>query len=139
MRRHRARRARAAGRPHRKVKISAVIIRMIEPYAPDDLGFDEYRVLIAVCKAAWNLTVLEQFADCTLPKVRDAIERVREIAAGIGRPALLDELQQRKISLFPDDRRFIVNVTVEPLESGSRYVTAASIVFDPTPDSGGLP
>ena len=138
MRRHRVLRARAAGRSHGKIKMSAAIIRMIEPYAPDDLGFDEYRVLIEACRAAWNLTVLERFADCTRPKVRGAIERVREIAAGIGRPSLLDELQQRKISLFPEDRRFIVNITVEPSESGSRQVTAASIVFEPTHGSGGI-
>lgn len=110
--------------------MSAAIIRMIEPYAPDALELDQYLVLIEVCKCAWNMTVLKQFADCTLPNVRRNLEKVRETVARMGAAALLEELQQRKISLFPDDRRFIVKTFVEPLESGARRVTAASTVFD---------
>ena len=110
--------------------MSAAIIRMIEPYTPDALELDKYLVLIEVCKSAWNMAVLKQFADCPLPNVRRNLEKVRETVAGIGAAALLEELQQRKISLFPEDRRFIVKTVVEPLESGARRVTAASTVFD---------
>lgn len=130
LRRHQARRARMAGTVRREIKMSAAIIRMIEPYAPDALELDKYLALIEVCKVAWNSTVLKQFADCSLPNVRRNLEKVRETVAGMGAVALLEELQQRKTSLFPEDRRFIVETVVEPLESGARRVTAASTVFD---------
>ena len=130
LRRRRARLARAARTAPGEIKISAAIIRMIEPYSPEDLELDRHRVLVTACAAAWNMAVLEQCADRDRPMVWSALEKVRNSGDRIGATALLEELKKRKMLLFPDDRRFIVGSNLELLKSGDRYLTAASTPLD---------
>ena len=61
-RRHRSRLARPDSTPRRQIKMSAAIIRMIEPYDLEDLELDQHRILIKACTLAWNMAVVEQFA-----------------------------------------------------------------------------
>ena len=112
--------------------MSVAITRMIEPYAPEELELAEHRVLITACTTAWNMAVLEQGPDRDRPKVRATLERVRESAERIGGIALLEELKQRKILLFPEDLRFILDTKLQPLASGRRYLTATSLTRDTT-------
>lgn len=99
---------------------------MIEPYDPADLELEKYRFLIKACTLAWNMAVVEQFADHGRPQVRDKLARMRARVARTGFDSLLRELQERKVSLFPEDRRFIVETAVQPLESGRRRITVGS-------------
>ena len=129
-RRHRLRLARPNGTPRGQIKISAAIIRMMEPYDPEDLELDQYRILVRACTLAWNMAVVEQFADRSRPQVRDTLARTHAKAARSGIDSLLKELQERKVLLFPEDRRFIIETVVQPLGSGQRRLLAGSTPLD---------
>ena len=107
-----------------------VIERMLEPFDPIDLDIDRHRLLITVCATAWNLAVLEHHAGGDEPKLRSAIEEVRASSERIGMTALIEDLKKRKMMLFPDDRRFIVETSLKPLKRGDRDLTVSIMTLD---------
>jgi hypothetical protein len=103
-------------------KVSDALSALIDPFKYDDFGLAEYDKLLTLGAAAWNIALLPE------PK---ASESLREIAhkfcSSTGRSAdavrtadsdlhgfesLARELINRKIALFPRDRRFIAHVEV---------------------------
>ena len=80
-----------------------------------------------MCALAWNLEVMECHARHTRPTLRSAVENAAAAADRIGATSVIDELKKRKSLLFPDDRRLIVDTSLQPMEEeGKRYLTVAS-------------
>ena len=129
-RRHRARLARAAGTSRKPIKLSAAIERIIEPYVDEDLAIDMHRSLIVACAAAWNLSVIAHEANRDPSKAGDVLEQAWADVDRAGATVVVEELKRRKTLLFPDDRRFIVNASLQPLSDGGWYLNVASTLLD---------
>ena len=129
-RRHRARLARVAGTSREPIKMSVAIERIIEPYVDANLSIRGHRNLIAACAAAWNLTVIEHQANRDPSQAGGVLEQAWADVERIGATVVVEELKRRKTLLFPDDRRYIVNTSMQPLRDGGWYLNVASMLLD---------
>ena len=103
---------------------------MMEPFDHEEMKLGAHRILVEVCVMAWNLSVLEHHGGTIEPRVQHAIERTLTAADRIGAAAAIEELKKRKTLLFPDDRRVIVESSLQPARRGGRYLTMTSITLD---------
>ena len=110
--------------------MSAAIERIIEPYVDGNLPIHVHRNLIAACAAAWNLTVIEHQANRDPSQAGDVLEQAWADVERAGATAVVEELKRRKTLLFPDDRRYIVNASLQALSDGGWYLNVASTLLD---------
>lgn len=129
-RRHRARLAQAAGKSREPMKLSGAIERIIEPYVDEGLSIRAHRNLVALCAAAWNLSVIEYRANRDPSAEGDALERARADVERLGATVAVKELKRRKTLLFPDDRRYVLSTDLRPLRDGGRYLHVTSTVLE---------
>jgi hypothetical protein len=103
-------------------KVSDALSQLIEPFKYEDFGLAEYRKLVALGAAAWNIALLPE------PKASEVLQEMAHglcsSAHGSSNPVrtsdsdvhvvetLVRDLIKRKTELFPHDRRFIGNVEV---------------------------
>lgn len=107
-----------------KVTISPSLVELIDPYTDDDTSFEELRILVSAGALAWNLARLPQAAR------EEGLEQIMlEIDDETGElfVTLIEELTERKLSLFPDDPRIITGWDVRK-KNGQHFVSAAAIV-----------
>jgi hypothetical protein len=91
-------------------KLSAQILDLIEPYKSLATTSDAFEKLVVLGVVAWNAALLEGEERQALMEA--SVKAVVDTAGPQTRPdtqASLDRLLQRKLSLFPDDRRYIVD------------------------------
>jgi hypothetical protein len=112
-------------------KISQALVSMMEDEIPDDAPLEEYRSCLDFVVIAWNLSLVgpQQMADA-----------IGKIVAGFNRDAiqeftqLIQHLIDKKLLIFPNDRRFIVSHEVFE-ENNSFRISAAAL----SPDSQSKP
>lgn len=108
---------------------SVVLWELIQPYAEEATSLEKYRKLVAFGEVAWNWAVEPDL----YPH-----ERIKDIfrQAGMSSDDLdgayqaLNELKERKMRLFPEDRRLIVNTEVHVQDDGSYYLAAAAVAYE---------
>ena len=64
---------------------------------------------------AWNLSVIERLAHQS--DKADLLETARADVERLGPTVVVEELKKRKTALFPDDHRYIVDSSLEPLKA----------------------
>src|SRR5258705_8939873 len=103
-------------------KISASLYTLVEPYLDGDESLQQVQVLVGLCVLAWNI------ANTQGTKREGLLRETMEEFRGKGIEALeglIGKLTQRKIDLFPDDRRLVVSWEVRE-DRGRFYISAAS-------------
>lgn len=105
-------------------KISDGLAALIQPYTYDDMEIEARRKLVCLGVMAWNYAV----APATLS--RERIFSAPE-STGAAEPErlfqLIEELAQRKLRDFADDRRLILDAELRELSDGSFYIAAAAV------------
>ena len=105
--------------------------RMIAPYLGDGIAIDAHRALVTACALAWNLTILERYYESLCAsQVRSGLDEVWASMGLTSGKAVLEELKRRKTELFPDDRRFIIQTMLDPMNADWRHLQVASVTLD---------
>lgn len=103
-------------------KISDALAELIQPYSYDDMDIEASRKLVCLGVLAWNGAVAPDTVS------REEIRRSLE-SSGTPQPESIDriieEMMQRKMQLFPDDLRLIVDAELREQNDGSFYLVAA--------------
>ena len=99
--------------PPGEIKMSDALGQVIAPYTGDAETLDAYRKLVTMGAMAWNNTLLPpegQAAGFAAIDKLDMASAEKEVMKD-----LMRTLMERKLALFPDVRRFIVNFEVSDL------------------------
>jgi hypothetical protein len=104
-------------------KMSEVLIELAEPYRKDTQSYEEYKMLISIAAAAWNLAIIKK--KIGLVAYEEALNELSKTAT-IDYLDLLNALMVRKEAVFPNDLRILANQQV--INTGNEYqVLAASL------------
>lgn len=104
-------------------KLSARLVLMITPYRTNDMDLDDVRSLIAVAATGWNLALFpERDREEALGRALASLP----LEAGLSTRHLVLEMAARKMTLFPDDDRFVAHQKVIE-ERGHFRVLAGSL------------
>jgi hypothetical protein len=109
---------RAPGGP----RISDALAELIRPYSYDDMGVEACRKLACLGVLAWNRAVAPEMV---------SREQILNSLEGSGTPEpeaidrIIEDMTQRKLKLFPNDLRLIVDAEVREQDDGSFYLVAA--------------
>lgn len=105
-------------------KISVALSDLIEPYVAHDLTIEEFRSIVGVGTFAWNLAVRPDLMSRDRPRRTPEDGVVNETELFVD--DLIDKLRERKLQLFPDDQRLIMDTQVYTQPDGSFYLMAAA-------------
>lgn len=116
--------------PKMSEALIAVARPMLDAESETDPTFEVRRKYLLLTMLVWNAVLLEE--DRTQQVLSKAAQK---LALETGSPEevftqLFALLAERKMALFPDDRRFIVDVKLNDLEDGRYRVVASSTPFD---------
>ncbi len=125
------------------VKLSAALIDISEPYDYDDLSLDDYKKLITMTIAAWNianqpeekraeqalgfLKAMPGLADEMTMDLDTVINEQREPPASIVMAQMLSELMRRKLELYPNDNRIVRDFKLTETAT-DRHLSVSSII-----------
>jgi len=110
----------------RKVKMSKVLEKFVEPCVQYDMTDQEYTTLVGIGVMAWNLALLPP------NERRDEFERILStnlIPMDDNGRLIIDYLVHRKEALFSSIRKPIISYDVSPQKQG-RLLTVASLHDD---------
>jgi hypothetical protein len=125
------------------IKLSAALIDICEPYDYDDLSLDEYKKLIMMAIAAWNVANqpkekrVEQMLGFlkSMPGLNDELEmdleaiinEQKEPPASIVLLQILTSLMRRKEELYPNDNRIVTDFKLTETAT-DRHLFVSSII-----------
>lgn len=105
-------------------KVSASLAEVIDPYIKDGMPLEQFRKCLLLGVIAWNCTVLPE------DKAQDLMREVLQETDPSLRQDVQDvvtALRQRKLRLFPEDRRLISDAEGRKQADGTLYITAVAI------------
>jgi hypothetical protein len=98
--------------PQGETKMSTIITELIEPYRHMATNRASYHNLVATACIAWNTANLPE--DQWQANISEALDElpnvIEEMRSDVAR--LILELVKRKVTLFPDNQRMIVNFKI---------------------------
>jgi len=102
--------------------LSEALVELIEPYRQEATNLHAYKVLIGLATLGWNLASVPE-----AEREKQLTEALHELdtADSVAVHEIVQTLSRRKNSLFPQDRRLIVNCQVTATPDGY-HVTVAS-------------
>jgi hypothetical protein len=108
------------------MKASTRLAQLIEPHAEDDETKSSYEALVSLGAFAWNLSLVPALDRHNL--IREAVWSA--VASGIPLTyAWLNDLVERKMSLFPSEERWIRSYEVV-LQPDGRFAIVVVTVSD---------
>lgn len=117
-------------------KISYALSKLLASEVTDQIPLEEYRQHATAIVMAWNLTLRPPQEQTTTLKRLEAFAAAGSGGSGKDAVALVEHLMQKKLAMFPDDKRFIVSHDVQFI--GDRaHVTAAAL--SPPPQTADAP
>ena len=111
------------GHPRRGPKVSEGLTALIEPYLYDDLDIDARRKLVWLAVLAWNHAVSPE--TLSQEKILSTLEDAQANDADL-LLRTIEEMAQRKLREFADDRRLILDAELREESDGSFYLAAAA-------------
>jgi hypothetical protein len=128
------------------VKLSEALIDICEPYDYEDSSLDEYKKLMTMAVVAWNIAnqpeekrheQLLGFIN-TMPEFKEKLETdfnyfmnnahlQEEPPASIVFLQILGALAQRKVELYPNDNRVVMDFKLRETPTG-RHLSISSII-----------
>lgn len=120
--------------PKGQVKMSEVLEDFIKPYLEEIDSYAQKQQFIELAVVAWNLAILPEEA-------RQAMrEQLQSSLDQRGLPedrefvdSLLDELMERKVQYFPNNRRLIMEFQFE--DAGDQYHLSVASMQAPSPQT----
>lgn len=125
------------------VKVSEALIKISEPYEYEDLSLDDYKKLIMMTIAAWNianqpeekraeqalgfLKAMPGLAEEMTMDLDEVVNAQNEPPAAIVMGQLLNMLMRRKLELYPDDDRIITDFKVTETLT-DRHLSVSSMI-----------
>jgi len=125
------------------VKLSEALIDICEPYDYDDLSLDDYKKLIMMTIAAWNVANqpeekrAEQLLGFlqSMPALNEGLEmdldaiinEQKEPPAVIVMAQILNALMRRKLELYPNDDRIVTDFKLTDTAT-DRHLYVSSII-----------
>ena len=103
-------RLRRRAEPPEGPSLSGRVMEVVDPYRPVPARREKVVTLVTLGVAAWNAALLDEAErQALLDTVADAVARTAGPAARAEAQATLQLLVARKLALFPDDLRFVVD------------------------------
>lgn len=113
-------------------KISNAIGKILDSEIEPGLPLDEYRHRVNAIVFAWNVSLLSQDKQAnTLKSLGDFVKKTNPSGAPAAQAELL-RLVEKKLAMFPDDKRYIVSHDVQ-FVGKKVHVTAAAVSAPPQP------
>jgi len=109
-----------------KNKISEALGELVKPYIEDDMSLSHIRSLVGVGAIAWNLALND---GPPLEDVNNLIDN-KDLNTRALFDALISDLINRKLKLFPEDERLIAGWEVSQLPDGRFLIEAAGAGFE---------
>jgi len=115
--------------PKGEIKMSEVLENFVEPYLAEARGPEQQQMLFKMAVIAWNSAIMpeteRQSALNNLLKMMKVKKSDRQEVEG-----LLDELVVRKLELFPDNHRYIVDFQLD--DAGDQFHLSVASTSTPT-------
>ncbi|MGD1859098.1 MAG: hypothetical protein ACFB0E_03900 [Leptolyngbyaceae cyanobacterium] len=106
--------------PKGAVKMSEVLEEFAEPYVEEIDDFLEHKSFLELAAIAWNLAIMpEEQRQAAREEMHNKFGRRGSQDSLKALDPLLDELIERKLQLFPDNQRLIMDLQFE--DSGDQY------------------
>jgi hypothetical protein len=95
--------------------LSEALVELIEPYRHEATTLSAYKVLVGLATLGWNLASVPE-----AEREKQLAEALRELDTpdSVAVHEIIQTLSRRKNSLFPQDRRLIVNCQVTATPDG---------------------
>ena len=117
-------------------KISNALSKILASEVEGQISLEEYRHHANAIVMAWNLTLLPPQEQATTLKNLEAFAAAGSGGSGKDAVALVERLMQKKLAMFPDDKRYIVSHDLQFI-GDSVHVTAAAL--SPPPQTADAP
>ena len=125
------------------VKLSEALIDICEPYDHDDLSLDDYKKLIMMTIAAWNIANQPEDKRAeqalgfitSMPGLNDDMDMDLEMALNVQQKPpvsivmaqMLSQLMGRKLALYPNDNRIVSDFKLTETAT-DRHLSVSSII-----------
>jgi hypothetical protein len=107
-----------------EMKISPLLVELIDPYTDDDTSLEELKVLVSAGALAWNLALLPE--EAREEGMEEILSEVDDETTALFME-LVEDLTERKLALFPDDPHVITGWDVRK-KNGRHFISAAAVV-----------
>jgi hypothetical protein len=104
-------------------KISDGLAELIRPYSYDNMTTQANRRLVCLGVFAWNQALAPEKFSREL--ILDTLQRA-QVPEPEAPYEMVEEMRQRKLQSFPDDRRLILDAELREQDDGSLYLAAAA-------------
>ena len=96
--------------PQGEVKMSDVLEEFVEPYLPEANSLEQQRILFDMGTIAWNLAIMpEHQRQPAISELFDDLMKDKKATVKRDFNNLMDEMIARKLELFPNNRRYILD------------------------------
>lgn len=107
-------------------KISEKLIDLFQDEINEDTDLQAAKGLILMAAIAWNLAVEPEVGE----EMRRTLFAALPPEAQTGAQAHLEQMKQRKLELFPKDRRLVMQTDAHLQSDGEFYFTAAAAGYE---------
>jgi hypothetical protein len=113
--------------PEGEAKMSGLIAELIAPYLEDSMTLDTYKNLVATACIAWNTALLPE-AEWS-PTISKLVSELGTVPGGLRKEMLVIILAmvKRKLALFPDNQRQIINFKVTETKQDYHLAIASTL------------
>ncbi len=118
--------------PKGEVKMSEVLEEFVEPYLPEANGLEQQQMVFEMAIIAWNLAILPAHKrQSALEDMFNNLMKDKRAIVKRDLNNLIDEMVQRKLELFPNNRRYIIDFQLE--DAGDQFhLSVASTLAPPS-------
>ena len=118
--------------PQGEVKMSDVLEEFIEPYLPEADELEKRQMLFEMAIIAWNLAIMpEHKRQSALDELFKDLMKGKPATAKRDLNSLMDEMVARKLELFPNNRRYILDFQLEDI--GDQFHLSVASTLAPSP------
>jgi hypothetical protein len=107
-------------------KISEKLLKLFEDDVNEDTDLTAAKALILMAAVAWNLAVEPEVGE----EMRRRLFADLPAGAHADAQAHLEQLKQRKLALFPEDRRLVMQTDAHLQSDGDFFFTAAAAGYE---------
>ena len=112
--------------------MSDVLDEFVEPYLPESDELERHKMVYEIAILAWNLAIIpEHQRQSAISELFDKFMKGKPATARQKLNNLIDEMVGRKLALFPNNRRYILDFQLE--DAGDQlHLSVASTLSPPS-------
>ncbi|MEM9486592.1 MAG: hypothetical protein AAGA83_23200 [Cyanobacteria bacterium P01_F01_bin.116] len=117
--------------PKDEVKMSDVLEEFAEPYLPESDELEQHKMVYEMAIIAWNLAVIpKNQRQSALDELFKDLMKGKPATARQDLNDLMDEMVARKLALFPNNRRYILDFQLE--DTGDQFHLSVASTLEPS-------